>query len=159
MKNLLSIAILSIFCFTQCQSQQKPKSMNSEKENTNANAITFKVGETKFLKDYEMNVTFDGVTEDSRCPEGTQCIWSGVAVAKITVMGLYTRPTTLSLASTDMPSKGYQKQADFNGYRFSFDQIAPYPTKSQTSDKLKDQYQLQLTISKIGPADAATFSK
>ena len=32
-------------------------------------------GENKFLKEYNMNVTFKRI-EDGHCPEGVNCIWS-----------------------------------------------------------------------------------
>jgi len=32
-----------------------------------------------------LHIRFDGIMEDSRCPEGLQCYWAGNAKAKITV--------------------------------------------------------------------------
>ena len=49
-----------------------------------------------------MNVTFKGVSEDSRCPEGAQCIWAGVALAQVEVMGTSTRPMTLNLTKAQI---------------------------------------------------------
>jgi hypothetical protein len=54
-----------------------------------------------------MNVTFKGISEDSRCPKDVNCIWAGVAVAQVEVMGTATRPMVLNLASMDNKGRNY----------------------------------------------------
>jgi hypothetical protein len=43
------------------------------------------VGETARLGDH--SVRFVAVAEDSRCPEGVQCVWAGVATVRVEVDG------------------------------------------------------------------------
>lgn len=106
--------------------------------------IYFKEKENKFLKDFEMNVTFNKITEDSRCPKGVNCVWEGVAVAELTVMGTYTRPMTINLSTLNNSAKGYQNSTVFNGYKITLKSVTPYPTSS--SKKADGKYQIGITI-------------
>lgn len=111
--------------------------------------IYFKEGENKFLKEYQMNVTFKGVSEDSRCPKDVQCIWSGVALAQFEVMSTTSRPMTLNIASIENKGKNYHTSADFNGYTISLADINPYP-ESSNGKSLKGSYKIGITIKKAG---------
>ena len=42
-----------------------------------------------------LQITFEGVSEDSRCPRGTQCAWAGDAAASFTLQ----KPTGSSSGS------------------------------------------------------------
>jgi|21_taG_2_1085346.scaffolds.fasta_scaffold00051_39 hypothetical protein len=78
MKNsLLAIIILfSTFAFGQEDSAETPKI-----------AVKVPKGETIILKG--ISIKFMEVVEDSRCPEGLDCIWAGRAIvkAKVTTNG------------------------------------------------------------------------
>lgn len=47
-----------------------------------------RVGETVAVQDELLVLTFDGVSEDSRCPLGVLCIRAGDAVVKLTAVRL-----------------------------------------------------------------------
>lgn len=111
--------------------------------------IYFKEGENKFLKEYQMNVTFKGISEDSRCPKDVQCIWSGVAVAQIEVMSTTSRPMILNIASIENKSKNYLRSVDFNGCTISLADVAPYP-QSSDAKSLKGSYKIGLIFKKEG---------
>lgn len=113
-------------------------------------AIFFNEGENRFLNEYEMNVTFKKMGEDSRCPTGVNCIWQGVATADIEFMGTYTRPHTVKLSTLDMPAKGYSKSTVFNGYRVTLVGVEPYPTESKGFKSLSGNYKIAITIVKDG---------
>lgn len=74
MKNsLLAIIVLfSSFAFGQDDTSQTPKI-----------GVKVQKGETVVLKD--VSVKFVDVIEDSRCPEGVNCIWAGRAIVKVEV--------------------------------------------------------------------------
>lgn len=120
----------------------KSNPMNSEK------VIYFREGENKFLSEYQMNVTFKGISEDSRCPEGVNCIWAGAAIAQVEVMGTTTRPMTLNLATTDNKGRNYSQSAAFNGYTISLTEVTPYPKSAEGTQALKGAYQIGITITK-----------
>lgn len=107
-------------------------------------------GENKFLKEYQMNVTFKGISEDSRCPKDVTCIWAGVAVAQVEVMGVATRPMTLNIATMDNKGRNYSKSADFNGYTISLADVQPYPGAAEGTKALNGKYKIGIVIKKAG---------
>ena len=150
----LSLGVLSLLnCKSQKINAEHTKveiSENGEvKTSTKAGeTIHFKEGEKKFLKEYEMTVSFKEISEDSRCPKDVQCIWSGVAVAQVEVMGTTTRPMILNLASMENAGRNYHKSANFNGYTFTLTEINPYPESSKGTASLKGNYNIGITIKK-----------
>lgn len=161
------ILSLGIFALTGCDAQKKSKINTKASEiQTNTKAMNsndqkdgilyLNEGENKFLKEYQMNVTFKGVSEDSRCPEGVNCILAGAAVAQVEVMGTATRPTILSLASTDYPGRNYHQSAEFNGYVITLQDVAPYPKQQDGTKALAGKYKIGITIKKAGQSTDST---
>ncbi|MCS4301321.1 hypothetical protein [Chryseobacterium sp. BIGb0232] len=154
---------LGIFALTGCDAQKKAKtdSKNSEMtshttSNVQKNGIIYlDEGENKFLKEYQMNITFKGISEDSRCPEGVNCIWAGAALAQVEVMGISTRPVLLNLASMDFPNRNYHQSADFNGYTITLQEVNPYP-KSGGTTELNGKYKIGVSIKKAGASSDTT---
>lgn len=118
--------------------------------NKDGEIIYFNEGENRFLKEYQMNVTFKGISEDSRCPKDVTCIWAGVAVAQVEVMGTTTRPMTLHLASIDNKGRNYHKSTEFNGYTISLVDVQPYPGAAEGTKALNGKYKIGITIKKAG---------
>lgn len=160
------ILSLGIFALEGCNAQKKDKTAvvkTSEKQpsakttssgDQQQGIIYFNEGENKFLEEYQMNVTFKGISEDSRCPEGVNCIWAGAALAQVEVMGTSTRPRILNLASTDFPSRNYKQSAVFNGYTITLQDVAPYPKSQEGAKALNGKYRIGITIKKGGnPSD------
>ena len=161
------ILSLAIFALTGCDAQKKskaatkasevqtnPKAMNSNAQNDEI--LYLNEGENKFLAEYQMNITFKGISEDSRCPEGVNCIWAGAALAQVEVMGTATRPAILNLASMDFPGKNYQQSAEFNGYTFTLQDVAPYPKQQEGASALAGKYKIGITIKKAAKSANST---
>ena len=125
----------------------KKEQQNSTVKNT-AGIVYLKEGENKFFKEYEMNVTFKKMTEDSRCPKGVNCIWAGVATAEVEFMGLYTRPMVLKLSTLSDAKKGYTKSQEFNGYTISLVEVTPETTSAKGFKALQGSYRIGLQFSK-----------
>lgn len=125
----------------------KKEQQNSTVKNT-AGVIYLKEGENKFLQEYEMNVTFKKMTEDSRCPKDVDCIWAGVATAEVEVMGVYTRPVTLMLSTMTDVQKGYSKSQNFNGYTISLVEVTPQTTSAKGFKALQGSYRIGLKFTK-----------
>lgn len=153
---LLSLGLLTL---ANCNAQKDTKKASGTSITNNnprptktaqnkINVIYFNEGENKFLKEYDMNVTFKGISEDSRCPEGVNCIWIGAAVAQVEVMGTATRPTTLSLSTLEKTDRNYHQSEYFNGYTISLAEVTPYPTSEKDSQALKGKYRIGIIISK-----------
>lgn len=120
-----------------------------------AGVIYLKEGENKFLKEYEINVTFKKMTEDSRCPEGVNCVWAGVAVAEVELMGLHTRPITVRLSTMNDAKKSYVKTQDFNGHSVSLVEVTPNTTSDKGFKSLVGNYRIGLKITK-GNTESST---
>lgn len=158
MLNKTIIFSLGLLFLINCNAQKNKistKESASPTESTKVNhkdseIIYFNEGENKFLKAYEMNVTFKGISEDSRCPKDVTCVWAGVAVAQLEIMGIATRPMTLNLATLDNKARNYNKSTEFNGYTISLADVQPYPGASEGSKALKGKYKIGITIKKSG---------
>lgn len=124
----------------------KEEQANASKKNSEI--IYFKEGENKFLKEYEMNVTFKKMTEDSRCPTDVNCVWEGVATAEIELMGLATRPYMIKLSTINNTSRNYKKTQTFNGYSISLVELSPQTTSDKGFKALQGSYKIGLRFEK-----------
>lgn len=118
--------------------------------------IYLKEGENKFLKEYEMNVTFKRMVEDSRCPKDVQCIWAGNAIAEVELMGIYTRPVTVQLSTSNDANKGYANSEKFNGYKITLQDVTPETTSAKGFKSLKGSYQIALKFEKDSGSPSPT---
>jgi len=162
------ILSLGIFALTGCDAQKKSRSAAKASEiQTSTKAmnsydhkdgiIYLSEGENKFLKEYQMNITFKGVSEDSRCPEGVNCIWAGAALAQVEVMGTATRPVILNLASIDYPGRNYRQSAEFNGYIITLQDVTPNPTQQEGTKALAGKYKIGIKIKKADQSADSTM--
>ncbi len=151
------ISSFALLFLTNCKVHKETK--NTEKVITNQDKINKKLegkviyfteGENKFLKEYDMNVTFKNISEDSRCPEGVTCVWQGAAVAYIEFMGITTRPVTIPLATTENTSRNYHKSTVFNGHTITLVEVNPAPTSDEGAKTLAGKYRIGIIISKDG---------
>lgn len=154
----LALGLLS--CEAQKKSQVKPKP-SSAKTSTNVTKKDGKIytlaeGETMFIDEAQMNVTFNYILEDSRCPEGTNCIWAGVAVADLTLMGTYTRPYHAQISTGSFPSKNYFDSINFNGYTLKLKSLTPGKNEKSKSDKHTITFNIQKGETQSQPANSAT---
>ncbi|MCS3532724.1 hypothetical protein [Chryseobacterium sp. JUb7] len=150
---ILSLGLLTL---ANCNAQKgmKTSAANPAKDssmNKEGNIIYLNEGENKFLKEYEMNVTFKGISEDSRCPKGVNCIWAGVAIAQVEVMGLATRPMVLNLATEENEGRKHYQSSQFNGYTVSLAEVTPYPESQDGAKALAGKYKIGIIIKKGNP--------
>ncbi|MDR6920610.1 MULTISPECIES: hypothetical protein [Chryseobacterium] len=113
-------------------------------------------GENKFLDEYQMNVTFKGISEDSRCPEGVNCIWAGAAVAQVEAMLTTSRPMVLNLATLNHPGKNYHQSEVFNGYVITLEEVTPYPKSQDGARALSGKYRIGISIKKADETSVPT---
>ncbi|WP_347217698.1 hypothetical protein [Chryseobacterium sp.] len=147
---------LGIFALTGCDAQKKAQMTTTTTSNDQKNGMIYlSEGENKFLKEYQMNITFKGISEDSRCPEGVNCIWAGAALAQVEVMGTTTRPVLLNLASIDFPSRNYRQADEFNSYIITLEEVTPYP-KAEGAAALNGKYKIGISIKKAGASSNPT---
>lgn len=126
MKNsLLAIIILfSSFAFGQEESAETPKI-----------GIKIPKGETVVLKG--VSIKFLEVVEDSRCPEGVNCIWAGRAIVKAQITS--NGKTEEKILTFGEVRPGEEKNTNlYSSTNFSINGLTlnPYPT-SESSGKDK----------------------
>lgn len=153
----LLVSNLLLFTLMNCQTQKLEQNKNPAKVENSAsenvgNLIYLKEGETKFLIDQQMNVTFVGITADSRCPEGVNCVLQGAATASITIMTTTSRPMQIELSTLNIPSKTMTKTRNIAGYNIILDKVLPSPNEKNNQITMKGNYQIALKIEK-GNAD------
>ena len=84
-------------------------------------------GQAVVVTDEDLQITFEGIANDSRCPTGVVCIWEGDATARLRVrlggseseMELHTNPSSA-------------QRATVGGYQVALLRVAPYPTAGQS---------------------------
>ena len=114
MKTKLILALLLAFVFgtiqtVEAQSREQQKiQINKQKKFSSSN----------------LTVKFVSLIEDSRCPEGTNCIWAGNAKIKIEV-SKNGKKETFELNTTVEP-----KVATFNGYAIELVSLVPVPKEN-----------------------------
>lgn len=148
------ISSFALLILANCNAQKNEKNpekvttKDSKNKNIEGKIIYFTEGENKFLPEYQMNVTFKNISEDSRCPEGVTCVWQGAAVANIEFMGTTTRPMTIPLATTENAGRNYHKSTVFNGYTISLVEVNPAPTSGEGAKTLAGKYRIGIIITK-----------
>jgi hypothetical protein len=75
------------------------------------------------IKEAGLTITFVELVEDSRCPEGVDCIWAGNGEVTLLVKkrGLY-KSVLFELNTTSEP-----KSFTYQGYEIALVKLAPYP--------------------------------
>ena len=104
--------------------------------------IQVRVGKQKKFSRSKITVKFVSLIEDSRCPEGVNCVWAGNAKIKVAVMQSGREMKTVEL-NTNMGAKG----DTYEGYAFYLKELIPRPnakTKTGASD-----YTATFTISRL----------
>jgi len=85
-----------------------------------------RVGQWVTIEGERLRVTFDRVAEDSRCPEGVQCVWAGNAKVVLRLSKARRRSSTMTLNTGTDP-----KQAAYRGYEVRLVKLEPYPKEKR----------------------------
>jgi hypothetical protein len=105
--------------------------------------FSLSIGQTASIKGQDLQITFEDVIEDSRCPSDVTCIWAGrvSCIIKLTEGSSQYRMvlTELGGLTDQFTSETYRE------YQLAF-HVRPYPEAGQAIRK--DEYRLQLIISK-----------
>ena len=70
-----------------------------------------------------LRITFEEVSEDSRCPTGVQCVWAGDAAATFTVE----KPPAAAEQRALHTSGRFERQTDYDNFTVRLDDLKPYP--------------------------------
>jgi hypothetical protein len=100
-----------------------------------------KIGQQVSIRREGLKISFTAVAEDSRCPEGVQCIWAGNGKIVLRLSKARKRAGVIRLNTTTEP-----KQVDYRGYDVKLVSLNPYP-KQNAPIKRKD-YVATLMVSR-----------
>ncbi|HST61992.1 MAG TPA: hypothetical protein VLK84_25045 [Longimicrobium sp.] len=97
------------------------------------------LGETRLLDEERLAISFGRVMEDSRCPQGTQCVTAGNAMVGLILheRGEATRPVRLN--THDQP-----RTVSHEGYVITVVDVRPWPTS--TGVAAEDAYVVRLHV-------------
>ncbi|MBA3600782.1 MAG: hypothetical protein H0W45_05990 [Acidobacteria bacterium] len=111
MKTIFLSLILTLAFGTFLQAEAKPKQQ-----------LKLLVNQQKVISGSKITVKFISLIEDSRCPEGTNCIQAGNARIKVTVSKRGGESKTFEL-NTNLGPKG----DTFEGYAINLVNLTPTP--------------------------------
>jgi len=86
-----------------------------------AQPFDLKVSEVVTLQG--LKITFEGVSEDSRCPTGVQCVWAGDAAVTFTLE----KSPAAALQCTLHTNGRFQRQTDYDTFTVRLEDLKPYP--------------------------------
>jgi len=136
----LSWLVFCILALAACNFQKKHQPFQL------GNAFMLKYGETAQLEtDETVQIRFDSILDDSRCPQGVQCVWAGRAIVAITFFQ-QGQSQSSALVMGDPGGTNYSKEAVFGDFTVTLFQVRPHPIAEQTIEQ--KQYFVQLVIVK-----------
>ena len=86
-------------------------------------AFDLKAGGSTTIRDENLQVGFDRVLSDSRCPRGTRCIAEGDATVRVWLL----KPPRGRAAHELQTTPPAAAEAAYDGYRIRLVALAPYP--------------------------------
>lgn len=107
-----------------------------------AKTVRLGMNQQKDVYGRKLRVKFLSVMEDSRCPEGTNCVWAGNAKIKVRVIDNKGRSKDFEL-NTNLP----EKKISYGGYEIEIAKLDPYPKAGATN---RPAYVATLTVNKAG---------
>jgi len=75
-----------------------------------------------------LRITFEGVSEDSRCPTGVMCGWAGAAAATFTLE----LPPAAALERTLHTNGRFAQQTEVGDFVVKLEDVKPYPKDGAT---------------------------
>lgn len=94
---LSALAALAAFCVSA--------SASGVSQAPGATTFDIRPGQTVRLRDEGLRVTLLSVTEDSRCPEGVQCVWAGNVRLALRLAAAGGRASRVSLNTASQPTQ------------------------------------------------------
>ena len=94
-----------------------------------------------------LNLCFENLISDSRCPANAMCIWQGAAVAKFSLTK-NKETHSFVLSTTEMPDGSYRKDTILLGYKIEFVNLSLYPG-TVPAPVPDDQIKAELKITRL----------
>ncbi len=137
MKRKIILAIVTLVVLTgSVMGATLQKRVHVQKE------FDLKAGREVIVKEPGIKLSFIKLEEDSRCPEGVDCIWAGNGKITMSVQKGKHKSVSFELNTTTEP-----KSFIYQGHEITLVKLAPYP-KANVEIK-KSQYVATLIVKRI----------
>lgn len=105
--------------------------------------VSLDIRQEKTVPAFGIKIKFLGVLEDSRCPEGRECVWAGNAKVRIAVWTGRQKPVVLEVNSTLKP-----QVVNYGRYEIRLAALDPKPTADNGKPSAND-YVATVTIRRL----------
>ena len=144
MKKMITISLFSFLFFVGCGDDIFIQNINSKSiTKSDSTTVKLKRGESITING-ELNINFDSVPTDSRCPIDAMCVWAGDGEIKLNLK-LEKTVTPVSLHTTLTP-----KTILWDNYEIQL--INLFPTRRAAETITQDQYSIELKIKHLNSA-------
>ncbi|MEA2078019.1 MAG: hypothetical protein U9O95_08390 [Candidatus Marinimicrobia bacterium] len=109
--------------------------------------VSIAIGETLY-ENKDLWVRLDSITEDSRCPEGAECVWEGRVVMWFTAGTNYGEQTITFSSDTCMDNNFYYLENPYDSHfsRYSFRIIEILPLRIDTNPISDSEYHVKFVV-------------
>jgi hypothetical protein len=90
--------------------------------------VNVRAGQQVSVGAYKLKIMFVAVREDSRCPEGVQCVWAGNARVALKLSGAGAKTAVVELNTTTEP-----REIAYANYTIKLTGLAPRPVQGAQS--------------------------
>lgn len=104
-----------------------------------------KAGESAEVAAVRLTVTFERVTEDSRCPLKVQCVSEGDATAEVSLA----KPPAAKATRTLHTSGRFPQETTYEGLKVRLEDLTPYPKDGVATEPRA--YRVSLVVEKALP--------
>ncbi len=123
MRCSVSVLVATLASAASMASSPEPKSVEL------GESFQLKVGESVRIEAEALEIGFEEVSTDSRCPKGEQCIWEGDATVKVWLQKTSETRKTIELHTTP---KKQESEPCYLDYGVKLQRLDPYPISGKT---------------------------
>ncbi|RRQ45923.1 hypothetical protein [Chryseobacterium sp. SC28] len=122
-----------------CNCKTRPQTTDSSSSGTN-NLVTIGLRKEVKIPNSNVNLQFNAVMEDNRCPAGVTCVWEGLAIADIDAFS-GNQKSNFQVGTRDFVPQNVKKSFVFAGYKFTLTALKPHPGGKQEATTVTFKYE------------------
>ena len=104
--------------------------------------FSLRIGQTASIAGENLEIRFDEVVEDSRCPKNVTCIWAGRVSC---IVQLTDSDSSYKMVLTESGLTDHYAKETYKEYQLAF-RVEPYPEEAKKIPR--DEYRLLLIVSR-----------
>src|SRR5690606_32663795 len=115
-----------LFLLVGCGISESAQSLDIIRyDKADSTVISLKQGQAYVLPNTGIRILFDQVLEDSRCPEGVNCVWAGVGIVQLEVVSKLAKRSVETLATATNLKMGHKQSTLFDEHRIRLESLDP----------------------------------